>query len=128
MAVDAAPTWMTPIWDFLINGTLPHDKVQARQIQSRATRYTILDHKLYKRGFSLPLLLCITPDKGLEALREIHEGICRDHAAAQTMAHKVLHRGYFWPTIKANAKLFANLPHQPPERLTPITRPWPFAQ
>ncbi|CAL9025322.1 unnamed protein product, partial [Prunus brigantina] len=88
--------------------------------------------------FSLPLLLCITPDKGLEALREIHEGICGDHAAAQTMAHKVHRRGYFWPTIKADAKrlatscrpcqLFANLPHQPPERLTPITSPWPFAQ
>ncbi|CAL8997655.1 unnamed protein product, partial [Prunus brigantina] len=82
MAVDAAPTWMTPIWDFLSHGILPQDKVQAKQIQSRATRYTVIDQKLYKRGFSLPLLLCITPDKGLEALREIHEGICGDHAAA----------------------------------------------
>ncbi|CAL9004777.1 unnamed protein product [Prunus brigantina] len=69
MAVDTTPTWMTPIWYFLRHGTLPQDQVQARQIRSRATRYTILDHKLYKRGFSLPLLLCITPDKGLEALR-----------------------------------------------------------
>ncbi|CAL8162194.1 unnamed protein product [Prunus armeniaca] len=54
------------------------------------------------------------------------------------MAHKVIRRGYFWPTINADAKrlatscrpcqIFANIPHQPPEHLTTMTSPWPFAQ
>ncbi|KAL6293888.1 hypothetical protein ACE6H2_002030 [Prunus campanulata] len=82
MAIDEAPTWMTPIWAFLTNGALPQDKVLAQQIQARAARYTTIGPKLYKQGHSLPLLLCVTPEKGLEALQEIHEGICSDHAAA----------------------------------------------
>ncbi|KAI5339029.1 hypothetical protein L3X38_018301 [Prunus dulcis] len=66
MAIDETPTWMTPIWAFLTNGALLQDKVQARQIKARATRYTIINQKLYK--YSLPLFLCVTPEKGLEAL------------------------------------------------------------
>lgn len=90
MVVDEAITWMMPIWAFRTSGILPQDKIQARQIQARAARYTILGQKLYKRGHSLPLLLCVTPTKGLEGLQEVHEGICGDHAAAQAMAHNVI--------------------------------------
>ncbi|CAL8162195.1 unnamed protein product [Prunus armeniaca] len=66
MVIDEAPTWMAPIWAFL----------------KPELRYTIINHKLYKRGHSLPLILCVTPEKGIEALQEIHEDICGDHAAA----------------------------------------------
>lgn len=90
MAIDETLNWMTPIWAFLTNGALLQDKVQARQIQARATRHAIIEKKLYKHGYSLPLLLCVTQEKRVKALQEIHEGICSDHAAAHSMAYKVV--------------------------------------
>ena len=52
------------------------------------------------------------------------------------MAHRVLRMGYFWPTLHEDARLFArlcipcqkvaNLLHQPPERLSTISSPYPF--
>lgn len=81
-----------------------------------------------------PIIVC-HPKKGLEALQEIHEGICGNHVS---MANKVVRRRYFWPTMNTDAKhlamscgpcqLFANIPYQPPERLITMTSPWPFAQ
>ncbi|KAM2064315.1 hypothetical protein PS2_027207 [Malus domestica] len=54
-------SWITPIYRFLAHGTLPNDKVQAKQIRYKATRYLIINYQLYKRGFNLPYLRCLTP-------------------------------------------------------------------
>lgn len=98
---------MTLIRDFLTNGILPQSKVQARKIEARAIRYVIIGEKLYKRGYFLPLLLCVTLEQGLEALQEIHEGICGDRTVAQSMTTKVVWQGYFWPTMDINARRLA---------------------
>ncbi|KAM1072884.1 hypothetical protein ACFX2J_017893 [Malus domestica] len=67
-------SWITPIYNFLAHGTLPNDKVQAKQIRYKSTRYLIINDQLYKRGFSLPYLRCLTPAEAEIVLREIHEG------------------------------------------------------
>lgn len=46
--------WITPIIRHLKSGKLPPNRVQARQLQMRAARYTLIGDELYKRGFSLP--------------------------------------------------------------------------
>ena len=73
-------SWITPICRFLAHGTLPNDKVQAKQIRYKATRYLIINDQLYKRGFNLPYLRCLTPVEAETVIREIHEGVCRYHA------------------------------------------------
>jgi len=40
--------WMTPIIRYLKEGWLHEDKVEARKIQIRATRFVIIDNVLYK--------------------------------------------------------------------------------
>ncbi|KAM2339537.1 hypothetical protein ACFX1X_019096 [Malus domestica] len=54
-------SWITPIYKFLAHGTLPNDKVQAKQIRYKATRYLIINDQLYKRGFNLPYLRYLKP-------------------------------------------------------------------
>ena len=50
-----------------------------RKVRKRATRFTILNGTLDKRGFSMPYLRCVNEKEAKYILEEIHEGVCRDH-------------------------------------------------
>ncbi|KAI5339769.1 hypothetical protein L3X38_019041 [Prunus dulcis] len=73
--IDHSPTWMDPILQFLQNQTLPSNPAEARRVRHRSARYLIINGSLYKQGFSLPYLRCLTLEEGHYVLREIHEGI-----------------------------------------------------
>ncbi|KAM2737218.1 hypothetical protein PS2_024808 [Malus domestica] len=131
-------SWITPIYRFLAYGTLLNDKVQAKQIRYKATRYLIINDQLYKRGFNLPYLRCLTPTKAETVILEIHEGVCGDHAGSRSLAHMAFRQGYYWPTLHQDAirisrscdkcQRYATIPHSPLEPLTPLISHWPFAQ
>ena len=74
MPITIADTWMTPIIAYLEQETLPDGRNEARKIMRQAARYTMVDGVLYRRGYSLPLLRCITPDQSKNLLAEVHEG------------------------------------------------------
>ncbi|KAM2042051.1 hypothetical protein ACFX16_035790 [Malus domestica] len=96
-------SWITSIYKFFAHGTLPNDKVQAKQIRYKATCYLIINDQLYKWGFNLPYLRCLTPAEAKIVLREIHEEVCRDHAGSRFLAHKAFHQGYYWLTLHQDA-------------------------
>ncbi|KAL5544494.1 hypothetical protein UlMin_008278 [Ulmus minor] len=102
--IDEGPTWMTPIVGYLLRGELPQDKVEARTLRMRAARYTCLAGQLYKRGFSNPLLKCVTADQGSYIMREIHEGVCGNHAGKRSLLHKIVRQGYYWPSMAKDAE------------------------
>ena len=70
---------MTPVIHYLKDGVLPEDKEKARLLRLKATRYTLYDDQLYKRGFSTPLLKCVDLEQGKHILQEIHDRICNNH-------------------------------------------------
>ncbi|KAI5321259.1 hypothetical protein L3X38_030330 [Prunus dulcis] len=131
-------TWMSPIYLYLTNGTLPKDKAQARKLRYRSARYTVINDVLYKRGYTTPYLKCLTAEQGDYVLRKIHNGVCGDHSGSRSLAYKTFRQGYFWPTIHQDAnsivkrcdkcQRFGNVPLIPAKPLTPIVSPWPFAQ
>ncbi|MCI66261.1 hypothetical protein A2U01_0087519, partial [Trifolium medium] len=65
---------MTPVHQYLDTGMLPDDKKEAVKVKRRACAYVILDGKLYRRGFSTPLLKCVDEGQVDYILNEIHEG------------------------------------------------------
>ena len=97
------PSWMDPIWDYLIDGLLPNDPKEASKLRTRSTRFTIHKGSLYKRGFFTPILKCIAGKDADYVLREVHEGVCENHIRARTLAGKVLRQGYYWPTMLRDA-------------------------
>ncbi|KAI5337353.1 hypothetical protein L3X38_016624 [Prunus dulcis] len=101
--IDHIPTWMDPILQFLQNQTLPANSTEAQRVRHRSARYLIINGSLYKRGFSLPYLRCLTPEEGHYVLREIHECICGNHSGARSLAHKAIRQGYFWPSLHTDA-------------------------
>jgi ribonuclease HI len=136
--INVSNSWMTPIVNYLEDETLPSDPVEARKLKARSTRFTVIQGVLYKRGFSLPYLRCLDEAEADYVMREVHEGICGNHSGARSLVHKIVRAGYYWPTMKKDAvsyvracdkcQRFGNLIHSPPETLTPMTAPWPFAQ
>ena len=101
--VMSEPSWMDPIWDYLIEGLLPNDPKEASKLRSRSAKFTIHRGALYKRGFFTPILKCIAGEDTDYVLREVHEGVCGNHIRARALAGKVLRQGYYWPTMLRDA-------------------------
>ena len=81
---------MTPLVEFLKRGVFPGDKEEARKLRGLAPKYTMREDNLFKRGYSMPLLRCLTEVEARKALHEVHEGVCGNHAAGQSLALKLL--------------------------------------
>ena len=136
--VESAPSWMDPIRNYIIDGSLPDDPKEAAKIRARSARFTNHKGSLYKRGFFTPFLKCISGEDTKYVLREVHEGICGNHIGARALAGKFLRQGYYWPTILKDATDLvkkckicqenAKISRLPSEPLTSITSPWPFQQ
>ena len=132
------PSWMDSIIRFLKEDILPVEKIEANKIRRKATSYWLSkDHKLYKRSFSGPYLLCVHPELTESLLEELHEGICGSHTRGRSLAHRAITQGYWWPNMQREAleyvrkcdqcQWFALSIHQPGGILNPLSSPWPFA-
>ena len=93
--IQSTNSWITPIISFLQDRRLPQDVEEAKKIKKRAAKFTILNDTLYKRGFSMPYLKCVDKDEAKYILKEIHEGVCGDHAGTRSLVNKVIRTSYF---------------------------------
>nr|KYP36265.1 Pro-Pol polyprotein [Cajanus cajan] len=130
-------SWMASIWQYLTDGTLPNDKMEASKIKAKSCHFTIEAGELFKRGFSVPLLKCLDPDQVEYVMSEIHRGICGMHSGTRSMAARVVRAGYYWPTMRSDCKTyvqkceacqkFGNLHQLPATALHSMQSAWPFA-
>ncbi|GAV76643.1 RVT_3 domain-containing protein, partial [Cephalotus follicularis] len=93
--IQQEPNWMIPFINWLRDGILPEDPEEARRLVYRSNCYQFKEGILYKRSFSFPWLRCLTPSEGDYALREVHEGVCENHAEGKNLSNKLLRQGYF---------------------------------
>ena len=98
--IRVGPSWMDSIIRFLREDILPEEKMEADKMQRKATSYWLSeDHKLYKRYFSGPYLLCVHPELTKSLLEELHEGIYESHIGGKSLAHRAITQGYWWPKM-----------------------------
>ena len=96
------------------------------------------DKKLYRRSFGGPYLLCLHPNKVIELLAELHEGIYGGNLGGRSLTHRAITQGFWWLGIQQDTADYvkkcdqcqrhAPIIHQPGENLISVTSPWPFAQ
>ena len=55
----------------------------------------------------MPYLRCLDAEEARYVLEEIHEGVCGNHTAGRSLAHKVTRQGYYWPNLSKDAREFA---------------------
>ena len=137
-SVMSEPSWMDPIWDYLVDRILPSNPKEASKLRTRSATFTIHWGALYKRGFSIPIIKCVGKEDANYVLREVHEGICGNHIGARSLVAKTLRQGYYWPIMLKDAtelvkkckicQEHAQISRLSSEPLTPITSPWPFQQ
>ncbi|RDX83637.1 Tf2-6, partial [Mucuna pruriens] len=121
-------TWMMPIFNYLQSVETPDNPEEALKVVKEATKYTLLRQNLYRRGFSFPLLRCLEDEESTYVIEEVHEGVSGTHIGGRALAIKIEKAGYYWPTLRRDCLeyKFAEGHKAPPERLHPITSPWPF--
>ncbi|GJR64577.1 reverse transcriptase domain-containing protein [Tanacetum coccineum] len=129
-------TWMTPIFKYLSNGTLPAEGKKARAVKHKSWRFSIINGILYKKSFLGPWLRCVGPLQANYVLRKIHEGSCGMHAGTRSVVAKALRIGYYWPTMHEDARKLIQacqdcqvhkpVLRNPQQKLSPIISPWPF--
>ena len=66
--------------------------------------FLLVGDNLYKLSASGILIKCVTLEEGKDILREIHEGVCGNHATSRTLVGKAYRSGFFWPTAVSDAK------------------------
>nr|GEY51029.1 reverse transcriptase domain-containing protein [Tanacetum cinerariifolium] len=103
MVEEDGPTWMTPIVEYLKEGTLPIDRREARKLRIKTRQYKLIKGILYRRSFLTPWLRCVGPLQAEYVIREIHEGSCIMHAGLRSVVAKAIRLGYYWPTMHQDA-------------------------
>lgn len=136
--IEHEKSWMDPLVQYLTKDKVPDDGREAKKLKVRAASFTIVDGQLYKRGFTMPYLKCLRPAEAHEVLFEIHAGMCGNHQGTTTLEFKALRQGYYWPTMKDDAKELVkrcdacqrhgNLIHIPVEQQAVIFGVCPFLQ
>lgn len=91
---------------YLKDNLLSEDKEEARKLKVKEARFVLMDNVLYKRGCSQPYLWCLTLDKSHYVLRDVHVGACGNHLGARSLVYKIIRVGYYWSSMKANAKAY----------------------
>nr|GEV85522.1 reverse transcriptase domain-containing protein [Tanacetum cinerariifolium] len=126
-------TWMTPIFECLMEETLPADVKKTRAIRCKSQQFAVINGTLYKKYFPGPWLQCVGPLQANYVLMEIHEGSCSMHAGTRSVVAKALRIGYYLPTMHKDARsliracqdcqVHKRVPRNPQQKLTPITSP-----
>ncbi|XP_021995320.1 uncharacterized protein LOC110892465 [Helianthus annuus] len=127
---------MTPIIMYLQSGILPENKAEARKVQYKSEHYQMVDGILYRKSYLGPLLRCVNPKDANYLIREVHEGICGNHAGPRMVVAQVMNVGYYWPgmhlvAVKVLRKCSGCHRHapkmmRPKNELVPVTTAWPF--
>jgi hypothetical protein len=72
---------------------------EQRRVRYQARQYIILDDTLYRRGIDSVFRRCLTFDEAEKALNDCHSGTCGGHMSGYATSQKILHAGYFWPSL-----------------------------
>ncbi|GAA0157641.1 hypothetical protein LIER_14868 [Lithospermum erythrorhizon] len=66
--------WRAPIIEYIANGKLPSDNLEAKKVQNRSFKYQIYQGELYRKSWDGPLLTYVASEDVPKVLAEVHEG------------------------------------------------------
>jgi len=133
--------WRIQFIDFIREFKLPPHveakSTEAARIIKRSKGFVLVGDNLYKRSASGIFMKYVTLEEGKDILREIHEGVCGNHAASRTLVSKAYGSCFFWPTVVSDTEdlvrrchgcqFIGKKTHVPARNLITIPPSWLFA-
>ena len=95
MPVEYSPRWVNLILEYMTKGKIPEDKNEGRRLKYQANKYTVMNEKLYQRGYAMPYLRCLRPDEADYVLKEIHDRVYSNHFGKRSLVQKALRQVYY---------------------------------
>lgn len=109
---------------------------EAARIIRQSKGFVLVGDNLYKRSASGILMKYVILEERKDILREIHEGVCSNHAASRILLGKAYRSGFFWPMAVSDVEdlvrrcpgcqFFGKKTHVPAHNLITIPPSWPF--
>jgi hypothetical protein len=101
--------WREAYIDFIQDQRLPAGmdarSAEAARVVRRSKGFVLVDNKLYWLcARSGVLMKCVTGEDGYDILREIHKGVCGNHAASRTLVGKAYRAGFWWRPAVSDAE------------------------
>ena len=93
--------WFVDMENYLATRKLPshlspHEK---RKIITQSANYSWVGHDIFLTGPDLIIHRCVREDEVPDILQSCHDGPCGGHFSDKRTTYKVLHSGYYWPSI-----------------------------
>jgi hypothetical protein len=63
LMLEVIPFWAKKLVSYLQKDILPNDKKAAVKLKARVAQFTLVNGTLYKRGYMLPLLNCVSQEE-----------------------------------------------------------------
>eukprot|EP00253_Pinus_taeda_P019285 PITA_19285 len=86
---------------YLKNGHAPPNLSYQKKwaIRLKSKNFVIIDDVLSRQNYDSVLLRCLAKPEAQKVLQELHDGPVGGHFGADTTAHKIIHAGYYRPTL-----------------------------
>jgi len=98
---------MTPYRRYIADGILSAKPGEGKRIKKNSVRYTLVDGVLFRHGFTHPILTCVSGDECTRIMSELQDGICGCHVGGRSLTSKVVHAGFYWPSMKEDCVRYA---------------------
>jgi hypothetical protein len=66
---------------FLENQPPSDDNIEIERIMRKSKQYHLIDEILFRRGANGMMMMCISKEKDIQLLQDIHSGICGSHSS-----------------------------------------------
>ncbi|XP_075084832.1 uncharacterized protein LOC142168072 [Nicotiana tabacum] len=98
--------WRNEFVEYLRDGKLPDDPKESQALRIKVVHYCLVDGQLYRMLYQGLLARCLGAPKADYAMREVHEGVCRNHFGADSLVLKLIRAGYHYPRMEQDVKAF----------------------
>ena len=98
-------SWYQDLVHYLQEGLLPKhwNSKQRISLCLKSTSYQIINRILFRKNYDGVLLRCLEKEDAKKVIAELHDGLAGGHFFGDTIAHKILRAGYYWPTLFKDA-------------------------
>ena len=86
---------------YLQAGLLPEhwNSKERRALHLKSASYQIVEEILFRKNYDGVLLRCLEKEDVRKVMIELHDEPAKGHFFGDTIAHKILRDGYYWPTL-----------------------------